>query len=432
MILGFVAAAAIGLSSAFFSDTETSTGNILQAGELDLKIDNESYYNGVLNVGTTWGLADLPGHLFFDFHDLKPDDYGEDTISLHAENDYWACMTITMTNNDDGTCTEPELLDDTTCTNPGAGTGELAQNLNFAFWIDDGDNVLEDDEDEKIFKQGDAFGVLDDAVITLADSITNLFEASGPLLGTKTYYIGKAWCFGTLTPAPDAQDGVGDVKSPVTIPGGGFLCDGESLNNATQTDIVKGDIEFTADQARNNPDFFCQPNACVPVWAGSVESTDQGTRKNSTAVLAARTDPTTALVAQTLGNVYDSPVIEGTFYSLGFNIGFPEGGWIIVEFDNPIFPVPGVNNDIQVFEVTGGSVSSPYPDEIVKVEAAQFAVGPWTPLSTTAIRDESLDIAPLAWAKFIRVTDVSPIAAFEATADAYDLDGVRAFCGTPD
>ena len=31
---------------AFFSDTESSTGNVFAAGSLDLLIDNESYYNG--------------------------------------------------------------------------------------------------------------------------------------------------------------------------------------------------------------------------------------------------------------------------------------------------------------------------------------------------------------------------------------------------
>ena len=120
---GIVAALALGFSGAFFSDTETSQGNLLQAGELDLKIDNESYYNGLLQdnpegVDTTWNLADLTDQLFFDFNDIKPDDYGEDTISLHAENDYWACMEMTVTKDDDNTCTEPEQLDDPSCNDP--------------------------------------------------------------------------------------------------------------------------------------------------------------------------------------------------------------------------------------------------------------------------------------------------------------------------
>src|SRR3990167_1464422 len=74
------------LTSAFFSDTETSSGNTLTAGELDLKIDNTSYYNQASNSATTWPSDNLPGHLFFDFNDLKPGDRGEDTISLLVQN----------------------------------------------------------------------------------------------------------------------------------------------------------------------------------------------------------------------------------------------------------------------------------------------------------------------------------------------------------
>src|SRR3989344_2818492 len=91
LITGVIASSALLLSNAFFSDTETSTGNTFQAGALDLKVDNTSYYNGATSSATTWTTpADLPGHLFFDFNDLKPGDWGEDTISLHVENDAWA------------------------------------------------------------------------------------------------------------------------------------------------------------------------------------------------------------------------------------------------------------------------------------------------------------------------------------------------------
>lgn len=284
--IGTVALTAFGLSSAFFSDTETSQGNVLQAGELDLKIDNESYYNGVLQDGTngtvdtTWELDNLGDKLFFNFTDIKPSDLGEDTISIHAENNYWACMEMNLTKNDDNTCTEPELLDDPTCNEPDEpvdpNDGDLAQELNFIFWIDDGDNVLE--QGEKVFKEGTAPTAFDGVLITLADSVFNLFEDSGPLLSTKTYYIGKAWCFGTLTKAPLAQDGFGGPDSPQspTNTTGGVSCDGDSLNNATQTDIVMGDIEFSAYQARNNSSFLCSGEPSVsPSISPSVSPTPE-------------------------------------------------------------------------------------------------------------------------------------------------------------
>src|SRR3989344_6917782 len=94
-----VAVAVIGATTAFYNDTETSTGNTFASGALDLTIDNTSYGfdwnrpgatdpNGAwgLNPNNTWELSDLTGQLFFNFIELKPGDYGEDTISVHVDN----------------------------------------------------------------------------------------------------------------------------------------------------------------------------------------------------------------------------------------------------------------------------------------------------------------------------------------------------------
>ena len=79
-------ALAFGATNAFFSDSEVSTANVFTAGSIDLKVDNSSYYNGVFNPATSWEPLNLDESTkFFDFDDLKPDDFGEDTISLHVE-----------------------------------------------------------------------------------------------------------------------------------------------------------------------------------------------------------------------------------------------------------------------------------------------------------------------------------------------------------
>src|SRR3989344_8892325 len=245
------AAVIIGGAFAFFSDTEISQNNSLVGGALDLKIDNTSYYNGVLNDGTTWTLNDLTDQLFFNFTDVKPNDLGEDTISLHAENDSWVCADFTLTENNDNTCTTNEIPDDLSCTEPNGNLldGELAQNIEFAFWTDDGDNVLE--TDEEIIASGSADEVLD-GEITLADSTTNnLGGADGDPMsgGEDIHYIAKAWCFGDLTLDPvTAGEGVDPTVD------GGVSCDGSLLDNATQSDKVLADIQFTAVQSRNNPD----------------------------------------------------------------------------------------------------------------------------------------------------------------------------------
>src|SRR5690242_12142155 len=44
----FVGAMAWGATGAFFSDTETSSGNTFTAGAIDLKVDSTSHYNGMI------------------------------------------------------------------------------------------------------------------------------------------------------------------------------------------------------------------------------------------------------------------------------------------------------------------------------------------------------------------------------------------------
>ncbi|OGH17750.1 MAG: hypothetical protein A2868_00925 [Candidatus Levybacteria bacterium RIFCSPHIGHO2_01_FULL_40_15b] len=445
IVIGVIGSAAIGLSSAFFSDSETSQDNSFVAGELDLKIDNESYLNGVFNQDTSWNLDDLTDQLFFDFNDIKPDDYGEDTISLHAENDYWACMEMQITKDDDNTCTEPELLDDINCSEPGAGQGELGGLLNFAFWPDDGDNVLEDDEN--IFLETGIASTVLNSSVSLADSSQSIFPTPGPLPGGTTVYIGKAWCFGNMDTLPLTQDGSGTVRDPSldnnatggpgTPEDGGFTCDGTGLDNATQSDILMGDISFSATQARNNPDFLCEPVeiSCETddvQFASSSSNNNQGLRKDGTAVLANRSVPSAAFGSpQSTGIPVDPAVPAGSFFSLGFphtNNGNTPGS-IVYGFTEPFFNGPG--DDLQVFEITGAT-TPPYPDEIVKVEIGPTSAGPWTVVAAAAIRDELIDINPIVSAQFVRLTDVSDINLFsgtgDATPDGYDLDAVKAFC----
>jgi len=441
-MVGAGGALAVGGTSAFFSDTETSTGNTFTAGSIDLLIDNESYYNGVFNQATSWEMTNLTDQKFFDFDDLKPGDYGEDTISIHVDtNDAWLCADVTLTSNDENGCNEPEGFVDQTCDAPGPDQGELADLVNFVWWADDGDNVLENDE-VPIHSIGPigALTLNQPFPLTLADSVMNIWTGlPGPVAGDTTHYIGKAWCFGTLTLAPLEQDDLG-ADSPRTPANstGGISCDGSQLGNESQTDSLTADISFEAVQARHNDSFQCEIpeetfEACsnpTLAYADNVVSSSQGVRKNGTPVLANRSIPASVLGApQSSGLPSDPAVPAGSFFSLGFkNGGASDGGSIVVEFtDNVIVDGPG--NDLQVWEVTGGV----YPDEFVKIEVSQDGVL-WFEVAASLSRDAQADIASsgLAWAKFVRLTDVTPIGAFEAEADAYDLDAFSALnCGVP-
>ncbi len=256
----FVAALVLGATGAFFSDEEVSTGNILAAGSIDLKIDNTSYVTStttgelVASLGTTWTLRDLTIEKFFDFDDVKPGDIGEDTISLHVDNnDSYLCADITLTSNNENTLVEPEAEDGDVTNDPNGG--ELAQQVNFAWWADDGDNVLEVGENQL---PGGPLGVLAigaTTTVTLADSDESIWGGTGPIPGNSIRYIGKAWCYGDIVPAPVAQDNA-TTSSPL-VRGTGFTCDGSAVDNTGQTDSMTADIGFRAVQSRNNDEFQC-------------------------------------------------------------------------------------------------------------------------------------------------------------------------------
>jgi len=276
--LGVLGAAVVGGTTAIFSDAEVSTGNTFTAGAIDLTIDNESYYNGVLNDGeggTTWlqpanlddgqGPGENGAYFFFDFRDLKPGDWGEDTISLHVNNnDSWLCADVTLRSDADNGSTEPELNDEESYT---ADDGELAEAVDFIWWADDGDNVLEKDEEPLPSGPLGYLDVDETATVALADASGNIWEESGPLLGDSVRYIGKAWCFGELTLTPFDQDGLGkegtdsnpSTPNGPTVRGAGFDCDGSQEDNSTQTDSMTADISFRAEQSRHNGDFLCTP-----------------------------------------------------------------------------------------------------------------------------------------------------------------------------
>ena len=278
----FAGAVVAGGTGAFFSDTETSTGNLFTAGAIDLKVDSEQHYNGNVCkdvdetngvnyqwVGTspypkagtscngTWTQTDLGlTHKFFDFGDVKPGDEGENTISLHIDNnDAWMCANVNITKNDDMSCVDPENQAE------GAGVcgtddinplmdGELAQNLWFVAWNDNGvdangtpisgavagDNIHQSGE-PLLFEEGPASNVLNGGTLTIADGGTNT-----PIPGDTTQYIGLAWCAGEM----DADT---DSGTPT--------CDGSTMLNDAQTDSMTADITFRVEQSRNNGNFRC-------------------------------------------------------------------------------------------------------------------------------------------------------------------------------
>ena len=232
MCIALVAMTAGAGTLAYFSDTETSTGNSFTAGTLDLKVDWNESYNG--EVIESQSETDNPGAIF-NLSDVKPGDYGEVTISLHVSgNDAYGIMTIIPTSNDDVSSTEPELDAGDAQENPNnIWDGELAQNMNVVIWWDmydeggsdaDNDGIVEfpgdniQDGTEFVFYDSEAPLVTFERVL---DAIPST-ETIEPLEACTTYYIGINWSI-------DSE--VGSI---------------------IQSDEFTADISFYTEQARHN------------------------------------------------------------------------------------------------------------------------------------------------------------------------------------
>ena len=145
-------------------------------------------------------------------------------------------------------------------------------------------------------------------------------------------------------------------------------------------------------------------------WADTVVDFEQGLRNNGTPVLPERSDPNNAL-----GEAQDNDTIN--FVSLGF------GGTLILGFDNLI--ENGDGNDVEVIETTYGSPSCDAYPEYVQVYASQDG-NTWEDIGTSCL-DGTFDLGSLAWAKYIKLVDITNPDDFEGrVADGYDVDGVRA------
>jgi predicted ribosomally synthesized peptide with SipW-like signal peptide len=263
-VVAFVGAIAIGATSSYFSDTETSTGNTFTAGAIDLKVDSQQHYNNAVCVeghwelengqtatvpqypvlqsacGGTWGQPtgkDIVDEKFFDFSDIKPGDSGENTVSLHVDtNEAYACVNIIPTKNDDVSLTEPEAGAGDVANTDSIFDGELAQNMTFHVWADIcnqstafpgavvGDNIYQQGCDLDL---GTSAGPLAPVSYALATPTGNVFGGTGALLPGQTYYVGVGW----------------------SLPG--------SVGNIVQTDTYQADVSFKVEQSRNNPNFAC-------------------------------------------------------------------------------------------------------------------------------------------------------------------------------
>ncbi len=219
---------------------------------------------------STWEEVDLEVgvHKFFSFFNIRPGDYGEDTISLHVyDSDAWGRLVIDDVIDAENSCTAPELLDEPDC-NP-VGDGELLEKTYFYAWLDEGavpgfQNTGRDENDLGFdleegdnIKQENEILIRDTAILNiygedweLAQVLAGSYQVNcdsfpengqndngichglaldGRLVGGITYYLGLAWDF------PAERD------------------------NSTQSDSFSFDMTLEVEQWRHNNEPFEQP-----------------------------------------------------------------------------------------------------------------------------------------------------------------------------
>lgn len=131
-IIAGMATVITGITTAYFSDTETSTGNTISLGSLDLKVDG----------------VDDPGVYNFDVSAMNPGEEGEHTFELKNTGtiEGYASMEINNLTDDDNGLEEPEV--DYGDTTGGPGEGELDEQTMIRAWVDtDCDNEYDAGED---------------------------------------------------------------------------------------------------------------------------------------------------------------------------------------------------------------------------------------------------------------------------------------------
>ena len=176
-----------------------------------------------------WGLKDLEqGDYFWNLVDVKPGDDGLNIISLHAyDNDAYACI---ITNNivdaeDVVNDAEIEAGDDIASV-----VGELSQFIKIFAWEDS--------------IQNNSYDGGENILVPVNSPLSARAQIS--LTASNTKDIGLAWCAGTQS-----------------LNGNQILCDGSSMGNIAQSDIMTADITAYAEQQRNNPNFNCA-NVTLP------------------------------------------------------------------------------------------------------------------------------------------------------------------------
>ena len=226
-MLVFVAAVVAGGTGAFFTDTETSTGNVFTAGSVSIDLVQPGYSHTWL--GSPADEDNLPSNYFFNhsnsgnpdagpyftMSDLKPGDNGQISATLqNGANDAFVCARMIQTTG---------------------GSQVLADNLFFRTGTGPGGSL---------------------GVITTAVALEEWFSPTAPATGLDALPMNAGttadleieYCLGEFTPGTDLGEGCEVLSTP-----NGSTSDWNDL----QGESFEVSIEYYAVQQRNNETFTC-------------------------------------------------------------------------------------------------------------------------------------------------------------------------------
>ena len=231
-----VGALVTGGTVAFFTDTETSAGNVFTAGSIDIKVDSfGAIYNGEDINNASWSARDLTDEHFFDLEDLKPADIYNRSISIHvADNPGWLCLGTADTTDDQENGIVEAEDDAGDVTDP---EGELSDNVHVLVWKEIIPDLVHQSNEPILIDS--FFDVFVD--LPLRDSTTG----NGPTDPIQTELLAMSLCGGSHVIAPGPGFG------------GAVTCNGGTMSNQAQTDSLTADLVIYGEQHRNNPDFEC-------------------------------------------------------------------------------------------------------------------------------------------------------------------------------
>lgn len=232
ILLGLAGLAVVGLAGfaatqAFFTAQGSSTGNVFTAGtfgNIQVAVANRT---GDTNNASHDYVNIANGRATFNFSNLIPGDSSTgDVLIKSPSQNAWMCM-------------KADNLDDM----GNATKKAAAQNIELGYWVDtDNSGTANTASEQATFHPDSLYNEAGSNYFPIVDAVTNNTGAYANGIGNTQYNQGYAVCFGNFT-GFDANG----------VP----TCDGSSVGNDAQGGVVKGNLEFYAEQAKNNGSFTC-------------------------------------------------------------------------------------------------------------------------------------------------------------------------------